>query len=174
MNRRQILYHIFNAIAKIVIFLSEPKDKSKDLIETSSRMDTTIDVFKWQQRNLKYKSDTEPWEEWEAPLKTFLSRRGDCEEYSLVAYYFLMGKVKSLTILCMYPKEGSGHATCLVNDKITLANWGIVHHKTSNPFHISKYFMRDCHKVKYYELKFNENCNKILERKCIKSIIKPE
>jgi len=157
MTKLHPTYRFFNFIKTLIVKLTVKKDIRDNILDVRNELNTTNEVDTWFKRNLTYKTDTELWDHWKEPLRTFLDRNGDCEDYALLAAFFLRNKVDKLEILCMFTEDKQGHATCLINGTITLANWGLVQHGTTNPFNIAKYFFKKPSKIIIYKVRFSES-----------------
>ena len=66
-------------------------------------------LAKWLDKEIVYRRDKEDIDEWQTPQRTFERRKGDCEDYAILAKYVL-GRGN---ILCVRNKEDKRHAVLI-------------------------------------------------------------
>jgi hypothetical protein len=100
---------------------------------TVKALNTPIKAMAWIFANITYTADKT--DEWQAALRTFQRRRGDCEDWAIFAYECLKNKYNCV-YLCMYT-EDSGHCELLIDEGmdgkkhkwISVGTFGYNHHK---------------------------------------------
>lgn len=72
----------------------------------------------WLTQNIRYTKDLSIQDDWKTSEQTIRNRKGDCEDFAVLAYDCLkyMGTVNIIKILCVYPVKGAGHAVCAFMD----------------------------------------------------------
>ena len=89
-----------------------PRVVKKDLAGLKKLLDTPLKVQAWLWANVKYTPDKTLEDDWQKAERTFERRKGDCEDWAILAAHLLTRRYK-MYYLCMYTL-GSGHATLLV------------------------------------------------------------
>lgn len=105
----------------------------KDYEATIKELDTPLKVQAWLWANIKYTSDKNPADHWQPAERTFDRKRGDCEDWAILANECLKDKYDGY-FLCMYNKS-SGHATYVIKKegekKVSVGTFGYMTHKGS-------------------------------------------
>jgi len=101
--------------------------------ETIKELNTPLQVQAWLYANIKYTKDKSPQDEWQTAERTFMRRKGDCEDWAVFANECLKHKYNSY-FLCMYTKD-KGHATyIIITNKLkfkttSIGTYGYMTHK---------------------------------------------
>ena len=85
----------------------------KTIVKNRDSNDTKVyKIEKWVRDNIAYHSDNKQFnmnERWTMPMETLQRRKGDCEDYAILAQYVL-GRGN---ILCVRSKTGRRHAVLI-------------------------------------------------------------
>ena len=124
---QKVLYTIYWFFFSWFNLSDEDRSEYKLLI---AKLDTPMKVQAWLWANMKYVEDKKMDDSWQTAEKTFSRRRGDCEDWAVMANACLRYKYKG-QFLCMYTAD-SGHATYLIEtgDKsyTSLGTFGMMKH----------------------------------------------
>jgi len=88
--------------------------KGANYEKTLEILDTPLKVAAWLRANVEYEQDLE--DDWKSAEETFITKRGDCEDWAIFANACLRKTKYKGNYLCMYSKK-SGHATYLIKVK---------------------------------------------------------
>jgi len=91
--------------------LNIPKADHDDYNEMIVALDTPLKVQAWMYSKLKY-DRFDIFDTWQPPQQTFADRRGDCEDWMLLANECLRHKYEAYPLIMI--RNGSGHATYLI------------------------------------------------------------
>ena len=82
--------------------------------DLASHYNNNIEGFAyWLEQNVIYTPDMKPQDHWQPAEVTIKRRKGDCEDNALVALAVLKIWGWPACVICMWPKEGVGHAICV-------------------------------------------------------------